>query len=85
MDELARTPKQIGNSVRRARKKLGLSQKQLGDKTGIRQGTISLIENGSPAPRVDTLLSILAALELELRIAPRTKKQSAYIEDLIGE
>ena len=42
MSDLARTPKQIGNLVRRTRKKRGLSQTQLGDKAGLRQETICL-------------------------------------------
>ena len=49
MNDLARDPKQIGNLIRRARKKQALTQKALGDKAGLRQETISLIENGHPA------------------------------------
>jgi HTH-type transcriptional regulator/antitoxin HipB len=73
MNDLARDPKQIGNIIRRARKKLALSQKVLGDKTGLRQETISLIETGNPSARIETLLNVLAALDLEFQIAPRTK------------
>ena len=72
MNDLARDPKQIGNSIRRARKKRTLSQKELGAKTGLRQETISLIENGNPASRIGTLLAVLAALDLEFRIASRS-------------
>lgn len=71
--DLARDPKQIGNLIRRARKKRAWSQKQLGKKVGLRQETISLIENGNPATRVDNLLALLAALDLEIQIAPRSK------------
>ena len=49
MSDLARDPKQIGNLVRRARKRCGLSQAQLGEKAGLRQATISQIETGHPA------------------------------------
>jgi HTH-type transcriptional regulator/antitoxin HipB len=73
MNDLARDPKQIGNVIRRARKKRMLSQKQLGDRTGLRQETISLIENGNPAARIETLLTALAALDLEFQIAARSK------------
>lgn len=73
MNDLGRDPKQIGNLVRRARKRLALSQKSLGDKAGLRQETISLIENGNPATRLVTLLAVLATLDLELRIVPRAK------------
>ena len=70
---LARDPKQIGNLIRRARKKQGLSQIALGAKAGLRQETISLIESGNPAAKIKTLLTILAVLDLEFQIAPRTK------------
>ena len=73
MNDLARDPKQIGNIIRRARKQRALSQKELGDRTGLRQETISLIENGNPAARIETLLAVLAGLDLEFQIAARSK------------
>ena len=73
MSDLARDPKQIGNLIRRARKQQALSQKSLGDKAGLRQETISLIENGNPAAKIETLLAVLAALDLEFQIAARSK------------
>jgi HTH-type transcriptional regulator/antitoxin HipB len=73
MSDLARDPGQIGNLIRRARKRQGLSQQALGDKVGLRQETVSLIENGNPATRLETLLAVLAALDLELQIAARSK------------
>ena len=82
MAELARTPAQIGNSIRRARKKRGLSQTRLGELGGWRQETISLIETGNPATRLDTILSVLAALDLELRIAPRSRGTAADLEEI---
>lgn len=82
MSDLARNPKQLGNIVRRARKNRSLTQTELGAISGCRQETISLIEAGNPATRVDTLLSVLASLELELRVASRSKGEAANIEDI---
>ena len=82
MNDLARDPRQIGNLVRRARKRLGLSQAELGDKAGLRQETISLIETGHPAAKLQTILSVLAALDLELRIVPRSKARAADLEEI---
>ena len=82
MTDLARTPKQIGNLVRRTRKKRGLSQTQLGDRAGLRQETISLIETGNPAARLETILVVLAALDLELRMVPRSKGSGDDIENI---
>lgn len=82
MSDLARTPKQIGNIVQRARKARGWNQTQLGEKAGLRQETISLIEIGNPATKLETILAVLAALDLEFQIAPRSKGQQADIEGI---
>jgi len=73
MSDLARDPRQIGNLIRRARKQRGLSQKALGDVAGLRQETISLVENGNPSARIETLLAVLAALDLEFQITSRSR------------
>lgn len=82
MNNIARTPKQIGNLVKRQRKRLGLSQADLASRVGLRQPTVSLIETGNPAMRLDTFLLVMTALDLELQIAKRTKSSHADIEDL---
>lgn len=82
MSDLARTPTQIGTIIRRRRKKLGLSQSALGEKAGLRQETISLIETGNPAARLDTILAVLAALDLEFQIGSRSR--GGTVEDLLG-
>jgi len=80
---LARDSKQLGNQIRRARRRLRWSQKQLGDKAGLRQETISLIEGGNPATRIENILLVLSALDLELQVAPRSKGWVAdFGEDL---
>lgn len=82
MADLARTSKQLGNFIQRARKSKDLSQTQLGDLAGLRQETISLIENGSPSTRIDNILSVVAALDLELTVAPRSKGSASDIESI---
>jgi HTH-type transcriptional regulator/antitoxin HipB len=82
MADLARTPNQIGNLIRRARKKRGLSQSQLGELAGLRQETISLIETGNPAAKLETILAVLTALDLEFRIVPRSKGTADQLEDI---
>jgi HTH-type transcriptional regulator/antitoxin HipB len=72
MADLARSPEQIGNAIRRARKKRGMSQSELGQKTGLRQATISQIEKGHPAAKLETILAVLSALDLEFQIGNRT-------------
>ncbi len=82
MTDLARNPKQLGNLIRRVRKKHGLSQKKLGDRAGLRQETISLIETGNPAAKLETILAVLAALDLECRIVRRSKGDAAGLEEI---
>ncbi|MDX8512548.1 helix-turn-helix domain-containing protein [Mesorhizobium captivum] len=82
MIELARNPIQIGNVIQRERKRRGWNQTQLADKAGLRQETISLIETGNPATRIETILAVLVALDLELRIAARSAAKTSDIEDL---
>lgn len=82
MTDLARTPGQIGNVIRRARKKLRWSQTRLGEKAGLRQETISLIETGNAATRLETILAVLAALDLEFRVQARSKRRTKEIEEI---
>jgi|SRR5438034_7117635 len=82
MEQLGRSPRQIGAIVRRQRRRQGLSQGQLGSKVQFRQATISNLEVGKAGTRVCTLLDVLAALDLEIVVRPRTKGSTAEIEDL---
>ncbi len=79
METIARTPLQLGNSIRERRRKLGFTQEQLAAKLGVRQKTVSAIENDG-AGRLDTLLRAVGALDLELVIRPRTKGSANDIE-----
>jgi HTH-type transcriptional regulator/antitoxin HipB len=79
METIARTPLQLGNSIRERRRKLGMTQEQLAEKVGVRQRTISDIETAGAA-RIDTLLRTIGALDLELLIRPRTKGSASDIE-----
>ncbi len=83
MKDLIRTPKQLGNLIRTARKKADLSQSQLGEMTGLRQETISLIENGNPATRIDSILSVIAMLKLDLDLGRRKKSADFDYEDIL--
>jgi HTH-type transcriptional regulator/antitoxin HipB len=82
MADLVRTPEQLGSVVRRARKKQGLTQAALGRVAGVRQETISIIETGNSAAKLETLLAVLAALDLDLRIDPRSKGGGVDLEEI---
>ena len=60
-----------GRMVREARRRAGLTQRQLAAKSGIPQETIARIERGRADPRVNTLDRLLEACEFGLEVMPR--------------
>ena len=60
-----------GRMVRYARRRAGLTQRQLAAKAGIPQETIARIEKGRVDPRVGTLDRLLEACEFGLEVMPR--------------
>jgi transcriptional regulator with XRE-family HTH domain len=63
MDRLA------GNLLRRARAEKGLTQRMLALTAGVPQSTVARIESGAQQPSLPLLVRILAAVDLEPRIA----------------
>ena len=80
MEQLIRTIDQAGNTVRRRRKALGMTQGQVCERSSLRQATISSLEAGDSSVRLSTLLDVLTTLNLELVIRDRTK--GPKIEDI---
>lgn len=68
MFRLVTSAQSLGSLIRDERKKQGLTQIVLGEMTGLNQTTISLIEKGKPTVQLQTLLHLLAALNLKLQI-----------------
>ena len=60
-----------GRMVRYARRRAGLTQRQLAAKAGIPQESIARIERGRVDPRVGTLDRLLEACEFGLEAMPR--------------
>jgi HTH-type transcriptional regulator/antitoxin HipB len=82
VDQIARTPRQIGAAVRRRRKQMALTQDGLGQRIRLRQATISKLEAGESGVRLQTLLDALCALGLELVIRPRSTASPRDFEDI---
>lgn len=82
MDQIARTTKDLGNVLRQARKARNLTQAELASLAGIWQRTVSNIETSASGARVDTIFDLLAALDLELHIVPRSRISPSDLEDL---
>ena len=72
-EQLVRVPKQMGAAIRRRRRMLQLSQKDVGAKACVRQATISALENGEWGTRMGTILDVITALDLEFVVRERSK------------
>lgn len=82
MDQIARSPKDVGNALRNARKAQKLTQAELARRAGIWQRTISTIETSASGTKLDTIFDLLAALDLEIQIVPRSKMKPGDLEDI---
>lgn len=66
----------LGRQIRRLRQEKGWSQRQLARRSGVVQQNLSLYERGLTNPRLETLGRLAAALDAEVRIAPRRESAS---------
>ncbi len=68
---LIQTPLHLGRAIRDARSARGLTQAQAAVLAGLSQPTLSKLERGAGGTKLDTILHLLAVLELDLLVAPR--------------
>ena len=61
----------VGETIRASRQRARLSQDGLADLASISRRPLYLMESGKGAVRLDTLIKILDALGLEMRIQPK--------------
>lgn len=81
MESLVVSPKDLGMHIRRLRKNLGLTQAQLGNRVGLDQKKVSLIENGNQNSRLDTVFRLFSALEVGIIIQPKIKPVATDKDD----
>lgn len=74
MSDLVRSPRMAGDMVRKARLAAGWTQAELGARMRVRQATVSKLESGEPATRMEVFFDALTALGLELAVAKRGGK-----------
>ena len=65
---LIRSPKELALIISHQRKKLKLSQAEVGKLVGLKQQTISEFENKPEGTKLNTLFHILSAVNLDIRI-----------------
>lgn len=70
-----RNSNDLGAVIRKARLGKELSQVELARIASMRQALISDLENGTTSATLDTMLKILAALDLDISIVPRKKAE----------
>lgn len=80
-----RSPSDVGVLIHHLRKQRGLTQTELSKMTGIKQQTISAIENGVQNAELKTLFLILSTLNLELVARPRTQRSHGYAPGRLGK
>jgi HTH-type transcriptional regulator/antitoxin HipB len=81
MHQIVRLPRQLGAIIQSERLRQGMTQQELASLIGKQQKTISAIENGSDGTKLDTLLGVIAKLDLDIKIVPR-QREGKSIEDV---
>lgn len=66
-----RTPQQLGAVLRGFRRERKLTQRAVGDRAGLAQNAVSLIENDPGPASFVRIARVLAALDLELVVRRR--------------
>jgi HTH-type transcriptional regulator/antitoxin HipB len=71
MTQPVRSAGQLGVVIREERLRRGMTQKELADRGGTGQKTISQIENGNEGASLEIVFRLLAVLGMEIRFSPR--------------
>jgi len=58
----------IGNLIREARRRAGLTQAELAQRAGVPQSTVGRIETGARSPSIDLAELLIRAAGFELRV-----------------
>jgi HTH-type transcriptional regulator/antitoxin HipB len=73
MGKIIRNNKDLGAAIRLARKNMDMRQVDVAQKASVRQALVSELENGETTAKLDTVIKVLAALDMDLSIVPRRK------------
>ena len=75
-DEEMKLELELIKTLIEVRKKAKLTQRELSEKTGIKQPSIAKIESLAHSPQTSTLMKLLYPMGYTLRVVPLTDKQS---------
>lgn len=65
------SPKEMGEHIRRRRKRLRLTQQDVAELVGVNRRLVSEVERGSARVTLQNLLAICDAVGLDLSLRPR--------------
>lgn len=68
-----RSPRQLGDTIKRIRREQEYSQNELAKYSGLRQAGVSLLEGGAKGVRLESLFKIMATLDIEIVLRKRSK------------
>jgi len=69
--KVIRINRELGEVIRLVRTERKMRQVDLARKASVRQALISEIENDATSAKLDTVIKVLAALDMDLSIVPR--------------
>ena len=70
---IAEQERKVVASIIRARKKMGLTQKDFASRLGLKQQAISTFERVEESPTLKKLVQLAVALDLEVRLVKKRK------------
>ncbi len=74
----------MGNRIRELRKSRGLTMKQLGEKLGLAESTISQYETGKRQPDNETLLELGEIFDVTVGYILGAEKEQPHVPEDIG-
>ncbi|MFZ1234857.1 MAG: helix-turn-helix domain-containing protein [Thiofilum sp.] len=66
----------LATALRDQRKRAQITQSTLAEHTGLKQATISALENQPDGTKLETLFKLLSALDLELHLVPKAANKT---------
>lgn len=73
--------KELSDYIKLQRKKLNRTQSDVAEHVGLKQKTISAIENSAGTSRIDTLFKIAHELGLSIELKPKHSSASSQKKD----
>ena len=65
------------DEIKDTREELGLTQRDLAAKTGLKQSAIARMESGGAIPRLDTVLKVALALGLRFKLIKEDEESTS--------